>query len=320
MTADILAAARQTSILGTKFLRQVVPAFAVGAFAAQLLVELGWLGTFSWLARPLMRFGRLHPECGASFIVTLVSPTAGHSMLAEYRHQRRLGGLELIVAAVVNNLPGEIATSKSLLPVVVPALGVFGLAYYGILLCAAAIKAVLMLLLGRTLLPRPEYDGVHATADTPNPHVKLALRNALRTSSGIIFRVLKTMIPTAYAAAALITCGVFDKFGTRLGILARYFPVTGTTLPVMAARLLSPIGAYTMAGSLFAAKAASGRELVFSLVVGALLSTGTNLRYLIPYYCGIFGPRSGAKVIGASIAARIVSFAIVLAGMSVLWK
>jgi hypothetical protein len=103
-------------------------------------------------------------------------------------------------------------------------------------------------------------------------------------------------------------------------MLARHFSVTGATLPVVAARLVSPVGAYTVAGSLLASSAAGGRELVFAMVVGALLSSGTNLRYLIPYYGGIFGPRAGAEIIGASILARLVSLSIVLAAMAWFWR
>lgn len=305
---------------GTRFLLQVVPLFALGVFLAQLIIELGWLRAVSSLARPFMRLGRLRSECGASFMVSVVSPTAGHSMLADYRLEGWLGRLELVVAAVVNNLPGEIAAGRSVLPLALPALGVFGGVYYGLLLCAAAVKACLMLVVGRLLLPARDSAEPPAAAGAPRPLFRAALLNALRSSGRIVPRVLLTMVPTAYAAAALISWGVFDRLGAGLGLLARYFPVSGATLPIVAARLVSPVGAYTVAGSLLSAQAAGGREIVFALVTGALLSTGTNLRYLIPYYCGIFGPRTGAEVIGASILARFVSFCAVLAGMSFFWR
>lgn len=310
----------QAASQGTDFLLRVVPIFAAAVFAAQLLVELRWLEGFSRLARPLMRLGRLSPECGASFLMTLVSPTAGHSMLADFRLEGKLGRLELVLAAVVNNLPGEVAAGRTVLPVALPALGLYGLAYYGLLLAASALKAALMLGAGRLLLaPREEAPG-SAPEQPSRPPFPVCLRSAWRSSIRIIPKVLKTMVPTAYLASGLVVWGVFDRLGQGFGALAYWFPVTGATLPVVAARLVSPIGAYTVAGSLLASSAAGGRELVFAMVVGALLSSATNLRYLIPYYCGIFGPRTGGEIIGASIAARLVSLSAVLAAMSWFWR
>jgi hypothetical protein len=67
-----------------KFLLTVIPLFAVGVVIARLSLELGWLDRLSWLARPVMRFGHLHPESAGTFIVAILSPTTAHSMLARY--------------------------------------------------------------------------------------------------------------------------------------------------------------------------------------------------------------------------------------------
>ncbi|HNW44565.1 MAG TPA: hypothetical protein PKI19_08670 [Elusimicrobiales bacterium] len=300
---------------GTGFLLRMLPVFAAGVYAAQLLEILGWLSPLGRLAGPVMRLGRLSPACGASFIASIVSPTAGHAMLADLRAEGRLQRSELTVAAVVNNLPGEIAVGKSVLPLAVPALGLYGAAYYGLLLSAAALKAALVLLAGRRLLPERQEGG--ATAAAPEQmSFRAAAGAAFKPALKVALKTSRTMIPVAYLIYYLIAAGVFDKAAGPLSFMTRCLPLNAAVLPVLAARLISPAGAYTIAGGLLASGAATGPELTFALFAGAFLATITSLRYTIPYYCGIFGGPDGAVIIGASLAARTAAYGAVLAALA----
>jgi len=79
---------------------------------------------------------------------------------------------------------------------------------------------------------------------------------------------------------------------------------------------VSPVGAYVVTGGLFSSGTASGGELIFALFVGTVAATPTSLRYLIPYYCGIFGGRDGAAIIVVSMVSRVLSYGAVLAALS----
>lgn len=302
---------------GTEFLLRIMPAFMAGVYAAQVLERMGWFSGLGRLAAPLMRLGRLSPDCGPGFITSLVSPAAGHAILADLRASGRLGRKELAVAAVLNNLPGEVAAGKNILLLAVPLLGRFGAAYYGVLLIASTLKAALLLLAGRLFLPSREmtHSG-HATA--PCPGFKEAVRASLKPSLRTIMKVLRTMVPAAYMIYFLIAAGFFDKTAGPLSFLAGYLPLNPAMLPVVAARLISPAGAYTIAGGLFSSGAAAGWELVFALFAGTFIATATSLRYTIPYYCGIFGGPDGTVIIAVSMAARIMAYGAVLAGLGIL--
>lgn len=297
---------------GTDFLLRVVPIFAFAVYAAHLLERRGWLRPLARLAAPLMRLGRLSPDCGPGFVTSIVSPTAGHALLADLRACGRIGRGELVVAAVVNNLPGEIATGKSVLPLAVPVLGFYGAAYYGLLLAASALKAAIMLLAGRLLLPVPvALSAVEkgAVVEVFWQSARLALRPALK----VAIKTLATMIPVAYLIYYLIASGFFDKATGPLSFMTAYLPLNPEVLPVVAARLVSPAGAYTVAGGLLASGVAGGPELAFALFAGAFAATATSLRYTIPYYCGIFGGPDGAAIIAASLASRLAAYGAVLA-------
>jgi hypothetical protein len=303
-----------------KFLLTVVPLFALGVVLAQLFVELRWLDALSWLARPLMRLGHLHPECAGSFVVAVISPTAGHSMLARYHNEGRISRPELIISAIMNALPGYIAQGRSVLPVTMPLIGVFGLAYYGLVLLADSAKTLLLLAIGCVILPRPAAGElpVQAASKPKRPNVKGALLNSLRDSSRIVPKTLKTLIPLTWVAFLLIGFGVFDYAARHLGVVARYFPVPQQSLPVIAARLVSPIGAYTMAGGLLSKGMLGGKDIVVALLVGTLLATVPNVRYLVPYYFGIFGATIGTQLVIVSTLMRALVFAAVV-GVVFLW-
>ncbi|OGR75752.1 MAG: hypothetical protein A2X32_01055, partial [Elusimicrobia bacterium GWC2_64_44] len=203
---------------GTSFLLRVLPVFAAAVYAANLAGRLGWLSGLAWLAGPVMRLGRLSPDCGPGFVTSIVSPTAGHALLADLRVAGKLNRRELTVAAVVNNLPGEIATGKSVLPLALPVLGFFGAAYYGALLAAAALKALLMLLAGRLLLPRRPRAAAAALRPAGVPFRRAAAAS-LKPSLRTILKVLKTMVPAAYLVYFLLAAGFFDKAAGPLAFL-----------------------------------------------------------------------------------------------------
>jgi hypothetical protein len=303
-----------------KFLLTVIPLFVLGVILAQLFVELRWIDKLSWLARPLMKLGHLHPECAGSFVVAVISPTAGHSMLARYYNEKRISRPELIISAIMNALPGYIAQGRSILPITMPLIGIFGLIYYGLVLLADLIKTLILLAIGRVILPRPDAGALtfQAASKSKRPTIKEALSNSLRDSRKIIPRTLKTLIPFAWAAFILIEFGVFDYAAKNLGVVARYFPVPQASLPIIAARLISPIGAYTMAGGLLSKGMLEGKDVVVALLVGTLLSTLPNIRYLIPYYFGIFGAVIGAQLVIVSTVIRVLVFAAIVGAVSLM--
>jgi len=314
---EIYPAVMKTAYNGTAFLLRIMPLFAAGVFAARLLEKMGLLAGLSRLAGPVMRLGKLSPGCGAGFITSIISPTAGHAMLADLRRNGKLGRRELIVAAIVNNLPGEIAAGKSVLPLAMPALGGFGAAYYGLLLAASLLKASIMLLAGRFVLPPPAAaPGCFVPGAAAGPGFYASARAALRPALNSVLQASKTMVPAAYAVYALVYAGFFDKAGGSLSFISGYLPLNPAVLPVVAARLVSPAGAYTVAGGLFSSGTASGGELVFALFAGAFASTATSLRYLLPYYCGIFGGSDGGAIIAVSMVSRALSYGAVLAALA----
>ncbi len=317
---EVLAVFKDSLVSTGRFLLTVIPLFALGVILAQLFIELRWLDKLSWLARPLTKLGHLHPECAGSFAVAVISPTAGHSMLARYHSEQRISRPELIISAIMNALPGYIAQGRSVLPVTLPLIGIFGLAYYGLVLLADLVKSLILLAVGRVILPHPGA-GVTSLPSVPAPErpgARAALSSALRGSGKIVPKTLKTLVPLTLAAFFLIESGVFDYAARHLGVVARYFPVHQASLPIIAARLVSPVGAYTMAGGLLSKGMLGGKDVVAALLVGTLLATIPNIRYLVPYYFGIFGATIGTQLVIVSTLMRVLVFTVIVGVVALL--
>jgi hypothetical protein len=303
-----------------KFLLTVIPLFILGVVLAQLFVEKGWLKKLSWLARPFMRFGHLHPESAGTFIVAILSPTAAHSMLAKYHQEQRISRRELIITAIVNALPGHVAQGRRVLPVLVPLMGVIGVIYYGLVLLAELVRSIILLAIGSVMLPRLGIGHAHFQESSPSqgPTTGQALINSLRNARKTVPRILITMVPVTFLVFVLIGLGIFEYAAPHLHFLARFFPIPIESMPIVATRLASPIGAYTMAGGLLAKGVLEGKDVVMALLVATLLSTVPNLRYLVPYYFGIFGPTIGTQLIIVSTLLRVLVFAVMVAFVALL--
>ena len=291
-----------------KFLATVIPIFAVGIVAAEFLVELGWVDRIGWLARPLTALGHLKPECGVSFLTAFVSPAAGNSMLVRYHDAGRIGRRELLIAAIANTFPGIVMHWRTMLPVALPLIGPFGLAYYGFLVLVGLIKTGLALLMGRFLLKAGDPG---ASEDRPEdvrarPRFRDALANSVRKSQKTFLRIVRTTVPITIGMFLLIEAGAFDLLNERLEFFTEHVPLPPEALSIVLTRIGSNIGAFTVAGNLLSTRIVAGRDVVLALLIGNVLATGVNVRYLIPYYFGIFGPGLGVRVLTLSMGLRIV--------------
>lgn len=317
---DILGAATLSTL---KFLVTMVPVFGVGVIVAEFIVALDWVNKIAWITGPLTRLGHLKPECGASFLTAFLSPSAGNAMLVRHHEAGRITRKELIIAAIVNTFPGIVMHWRTVLPIAVPLIGIYAFVYYGFLLLVGLLKTIAALLAGRVLLEL-EPDNAHAGISSAEKHKTVSPSWTLwvesaKKSRKIIFRVIKTTIPVTAIMFVLIHAGMFDIVNKWLSGLTALLPLSPKALSVVATRLASNVGAFTVAGNLLYASKISGREAVLSLLVGNFLASGINLRFLIPYYLGIFGPGTGWQVLAISTGLRMAIMAALIWTLFVTW-
>lgn len=276
------------------YLTYIVPSMIVGVVLAELLVELGWIKKIGFLVLPLTKFAHLRKECGVSFLTAFASPAAANASLKHLYDEKLIDERELIISSILNSFPSIIMHWRTLLPVLVPLLGVTGLIYIGLLTLVGFIKTIIVLFMGHFMLDeKPDNSNIEKTNRPPFP---VALRSSIKKSEKTLGRLLGVMIPTTIVVFILIDLGLFDTLAIHLQTISEYLPVPASGLPIIAAQFASKIAAYTIAGNMLTGGIMSSKDIVITLLVGKILSSITTIRILVPYYVGIFGPRLGIKI------------------------
>lgn len=288
--------------LSIDYLAYIVPYMIVGVILAELFVELGWIEKIGFLVLPLTKFAHLRNECGVSFLTAFASPAAANASLKHLYDEELIDERELIISSILNSFPSIIMHWRTLLPVLVPLLGVTGLIYIGLLTLVGFIKTTIVLFMGHFMLDeKPDNPNIEQTSRSSFPD---AFRLSIGRSKKTLGRILGVMIPTTIVVFILIDMGLFDALATHLQAISEYLPVPASGLPIIAAQFASKIAAYTIAGNMLTEGILSSRDIVVTLLVGKILSSITTIRILAPYYMGIFGPRLGLKVMLLSALLR----------------
>lgn len=297
-----------------KYLSIMVPSMILGVILVNLLTNLHLLDRLSWIARPITRFGHLRDECGLSFMTAFGSPTAANSMLVDLYHKGEMEKRELYVACLANSFPAIIMHWRSMLPVLVPLLGPTGLAYFGILVIIGFVKTGLILLTGRLILPKRNND-CPEEEKKERPAFRPALLDSIRQSKRVIKRIVVITIPITLTAFVLIDLGFFDVLTSYLSGIVKYLPMPPEGIAIIGAQFANNVAAYTVASNFLIKGILSGYEIVIILLIGNILTSIASLRFLIPYYMGIFGPRLGTEMM---IISTLIRQCLILAAVLIL--
>lgn len=285
------------------YLAAIIPAMVGGVVAANLLVNMGVLERLTWIARPVTRLGHLSETCGLSFITAFASPAAANAMLVDQYQKGAMPKRELYVASLANSFPAIVMHWRTMLPVVLPLLGLWGLAYFGILAGVGLVKTVLILAAGRLILPTPV---LKAAVDCRKERKRFsaALKTSLHQSKSMVQRLIIITVPVTWITFMLVEWGLFDRLTQLLAGWSVQLPLPSEGLGVIAARFANHVASYTIASNLLRQGLLGGREVIVVLMVGDILATLTGLRFLIPYYLGIYGPRIGTELMIISTILR----------------
>ncbi|MHC1631936.1 MAG: nucleoside recognition domain-containing protein [Methanotrichaceae archaeon] len=291
----------------------------LGVILAEFIVALKVMDKIAFVARPITNFAHLRDECGASFITAFVSPVSANSMLASFYNDRLIEKNELFIASMMTSFPAIVMHWRPMLPVLIPLLGTTGLFYFCILMLVGLLKTLLIMVAGRFLLDSNDYS-LKNSMEYKRPPINEAVRISLQTSKGMLIRILCMIIPTTFIVFILIAAGVFDLLASYLSGVTNYFPVPAAGLGIIAAKFGNFVAAQTIAGNLLSTGVLTSREIILTLLVGDILSSiSATMRFLIPYYVGIFGPKVGMQILVMATTIRTGIMLMVIFVLAVLW-
>ena len=274
-----------------------------------ILENLGWTKRIGWIAKPFSRLGRLKDASGVSFIVSFGSPSSANAMLMQLYRENKIDKKEMYIASLANTFPSALMHWRSMLPVLIPLLGLIGIVYFGIYILIGFLKTIAVLIVGRFILK--DNTKQFQTENEKPGFVKMKsvdlLMKSVKQGWPLMRRVFFITIPVTILVFYLVDLGVFEWLTTQIQGVTRFFPVPVEGLSISAAYFGHTVAAYTIAGNMLAAGVISAKNIILSMLLGQVLSSVvSSFRHSAPYYIGIFGVKLGAELLFYSSCIHIV--------------
>ena len=126
----------------------------VGLLVGQAIESLGWAAKLGGWAAPLLRWGHLHKESGASFTAAFFSGILANTMLVTLYQEGTISRREMTITYLFNNgLPVYLLHLPTTFFIILPLTRQAGLIYLGLTLAAAVLRSVALLVYSRLRLP-----------------------------------------------------------------------------------------------------------------------------------------------------------------------
>ena len=152
------------------------------------------------------------------------------------------------------------------------------------------------------------------------PPLKTAIKMSLQASKGTIKRILIMTIPITFIVFILLTIGVFETLASYLSGIGTYFPIPPEDIGIIAAQFGSFIAGVIVAGNMLSTGVLTGKGIILTLLVEDVLKGFlTMVRFLTPYYVGIFGPKNGLQIMVLSTTIRTGITLVVIFVLALFW-
>ena len=120
----------------------------------QAIESLGWAAKLGSWAAPLLRWGHLRKESGASFTAAFFSGILANTMLVTLYQEGKISRRELTITYLFNNaMPVYLLHLPTTFFIIFPLTRQAGLIYLGLTLASAVLRSIVLLIYGRLRLP-----------------------------------------------------------------------------------------------------------------------------------------------------------------------
>ena len=307
---------------------RVLPVMFISLFGFEVLMQLGVAKKVEPLGAPLARAARLPPLTVVTFFASIGSLIAANTMLAQFHQDGLIKGRELVLGAVFNTVPVHFKETLTYqLPVILPLLGMrLCLVYVAVFWLSGLLKLGYVIAAGRVVLDADREESAEIQpAEEKKPEGRrsaaVLLRDAWNARRKLFTKMSVIIIGVTLAVQILMESGAIKFLDRLIGPIvdSAGFP-TAIVAPV-SVYIFSPIVGVTSMSALLSNSTVTEYQAIVALLAGGFLMVPvTRLRGTMPRYVSILGFRHGMTVLGITTTLSLVSRAIVLAGVILLWR
>ncbi|MGQ9689540.1 MAG: hypothetical protein ACUVXF_12260 [Desulfobaccales bacterium] len=293
-------------------------AIGIGLLLGIFIESADFTARLGRLFAPLLRFGHLKEPSALAFTSAFFSAVTASTVLMNAYQDGTISRRELVLSGLILTFPAFFAHLPTLFFIITPLVGVLGVYYLAILLGGDVLRTAAYLLYGRLTLPPYQPRPLPPTGRQVTwGEIWRATRSKFISR---LYAILIITIPVFVAVFLAQEGGLFTLLNERLAALLRGTPIPAEAVSILVFSLAAEAtGGFAAAGALLTAQALSPGAVLFTLLLGTIISSPMRaIRHQMPYYFGVYTPALGLRLMILSQFFRIVSLLPFL-GVIYLW-
>lgn len=269
-------------------------------FVGAVFEYKAWSRFASFLALPLIRFGRLPEVSGVAFVTALFSNNAANTLVASSHAEGNITRREMLISGLCNSYPAMVSHSLRILLPLLSAIGMAAVYYYSFTFGTGLLMTVVFLGISRS------FGGVAATGEgdeleTPMERKVYAWSEVFSKSGkragGTVVRLLYITAPIYLVVGYMSKHHMFDFWKEFIPeSMSQWLSVE--VMAVLAARLGGLVNAAGVASGFLVEHKMEPWQIVLAFMVGNVITNPIRtLRRNLPAAMGIFPGRDGLWIV-----------------------
>lgn len=289
---DIFLISFKTALIYTvKVLSIVLPTI----FVMNYLINSGIMEKILKRILPLIKHLNINPLSLSSILACLFSPTVGYSILAEGLRSNKISEKEVIATSLANSFPSILShTFTFFLPVVIPILGLTGVAFLFIRLGIALVKSIVGLLYLNKLSRNGNIERELEIKGYKKRDIKDSFYSTLKFSR----KLVPVMFITMFLVVFLSKLGIFQYLNNLIMPITERFHLNPNVGLLALTEVINVYGAVVMAGEFLRENILSSKEVLIGLTIGNVITFSSRyVKHSLPLHISLFGPKLGTKIV-----------------------
>jgi hypothetical protein len=320
-TSQHFSAGKLYHRLGSPLLRLLVY-MGVGLLVGQAIESLGWGSRLGAWTAPLLRWGHLKRESGATFTAAFFSKILANTMLWTFYQEEKISRQEMTLTYLFNGgLPVYLLHLPTTFFIILPLTREAGLIYLALTGVAALLRSIVILGYARWRMPAGDDTEPTIAAPAPSARKEKVSQEIWRKFRWRFSRVVLFTLPIFFLIFLANDWGLFRwlREVTASHVALRFLPMEAASVVIfsVAAEFTSGMAA---AGAFLQSGALTVHQTVLALVLGNIVATPVRaLRHQLPSHVGIFSPTLGTKLLLMSQGLRLMSLVLVAVPYALWW-
>jgi len=282
-----------------------------GIFIGTLIESFKLEKKLSFLIKPIVKYTPFSTLGATSFVTSFLSPRAANIMISSAHEEGRISEKEMILIALTNSLGALFAHLKVTTFIIIPLLGIVGVAYISVQLLGAILTTcIALVVLG--FIKRERVEGVETLAVNTTIKRVSFKKLLIDRNKKILLRVLRVSVPLYTIIFFVNYYGFFDSLATHLPLAASTI-LPPESIAIIAVHFTGVMQSASTASLAINSGSISEIQVFITLLIGYILSTPLRaVRHTLPSALGIFPKKSGLYIVIAIQSIKILVALVVI--------